>query len=344
MKSYSDYLSFDAEAFLADPSFRAWIAASTPEMEAYWRGLLETHPHLEEPFAEAKWMARGLENTWIPFSQAYVDEQYKKTFNSLPTSSFATRRTRRFQFAWSYAAALLIPLLTSLLAYDYYFREKLVQTGNAELKTLTLYDGSEIRLNANSQLRLPSRYGWRSTREVWLEGEGSFAVQREADERTGGKRKFTVHTERAELAVLGTRFTVYNRSNHTRVLLEEGRIALTDPVSKKVFLMEPGQIASRADGDKGYKVEQVNIEQQQPITAWRSDLLVFQSTPLSELKKRFQEVYGIELVMEDEEINAQHFTGELPVSDTEKALTILSEAFDLEIVPYQERIYLISKP
>lgn len=347
MKPYSDYISYDAEAFLADPSFRAWIAGPTPEMAAYWQGLLKNYPHLRQPFGQARLLAQGLESTWISFSQTYVDELYQKTLSNLPAKpveSTVTHRPLRSRFAWAYAAAVLFPLLTGLLAYDYFFREKLIHTGNAELRTLTLYDGSEIKLNANSQLRIPSRYKWRSTREVWLTGEAFFAVQKQIDDHTGDKRKFTVHTERAEVAVLGTRFTVYNRSQQTRVLLEEGRIALTDPVSRKMFLMKPGQVASYKKGDKTYRVEKADTEQQRPLTAWRSHLLVFENAPMAELKQRFQEVYGIELVMEGEEFKEQQFTGELPLDDTRKALSILSETFGLEAVPYKDRIYFISNP
>ncbi|GAA4445299.1 hypothetical protein GCM10023091_36760 [Ravibacter arvi] len=347
MKPYSDYISYDAEAFLADPSFRAWIAGPTPEMKAYWQGLLKCYPHLRHPFGQAQLLAQGMESTWISFSQTYVDELFRKTLTTLPAEqadSPVAGRSTRLRFRWAYAAAVLFPLVSGLLVYDYFFREKLIQTGNAEVRTLTLYDGSEIKLNANSQLRLPSRFKWRSTREVWFTGEGSFFVQKQLEDDTGKKRKFTVHTERAEVAVLGTRFTVYNRSQRTRILLEEGRIALTDPVAGKMFLMKPGQVASYKKGDGTYRMEKADAEQQRPLTAWRSHLLVFENAPMTELKQRFQEVYGIELVMEGEEFKEQYFTGELPLNDTQKALIILSEAFGLEAVPYQDRIYFLSNP
>lgn len=347
MKPYSDYISYDAEAFLADSSFRAWIAGPTPEMTAYWQGLLKSYPHLREPFGQARLLAQGMASTWISFSQTYVDELFQKTLSDLPTEQVDTSivdRSLRPRFRWAYAAAVLFPLVTGLLAYDYFFREKLIYTGNSELRTLTLYDGSEIKLNANSQLRIPSRYKWRSTREVWLTGEGFFKVQKQLNDETGAKRKFTVHTHRADVAVLGTRFTVYNRLQQTRVLLEEGRIALTDPVAKKMFLMKPGQVASYSTGDKAYRVEEADAERQRPLIAWRSSLLIFENATMAELKQRFLEVYGIELVMESGEFNEQQFTGELPLTDIQKALKILSETFGLEAVPHQDRVYFISNP
>ena len=232
----------------------------------------------------------------------------------------------------------------SSLVYTYFFQEKLIRTGNAQIQSLTLYDGSEIKLNANSQLRIPSRYKWMTDREVWLTGEGFFAVQKQLDDQTGDKRKFTVHTRRGDVAVLGTRFTVYDRTRQTRVLLEEGRIALTDLVTSKVFLMKPGEVASYKQGDKTYQLAKADTKQQRPLTAWRSRLLVFDNAPMTELKQRFMEVYGMELVLEDEEFKGQQFTGELPLGDTQKALSILSETFGLKAVPYQHRIYFVPGP
>lgn len=347
MKPYIDYIPYDAEAFLMDPSFRAWIASPTPEMSAYWQGLLENYPHLSKAFEQARLLAQGLEATWIPFSQTYVDNLYKGSLNRLPSEPEeepVPLKELRPRKLWWYAAAALLPLLLCGWVYSYFFSERLIHTGNSQLQTLTLYDGSEIKLNANSHLRIPSRFDWHSNREVWLTGEGSFAVQKQTDDETGTKRKFTVHTKRADVVVLGTRFTVYDRSLQTRVLLEEGRIALTDPVSNKLFLMKPGQIASYKQGDKTYQLAKADTKQQRPLTAWRSQLLIFENASMTELKQRFEEVSGMELVLEGDEFKEQQFTGELPLDDPQKALTILSETFGLKAVPYQNRIYFVPNP
>lgn len=347
MKSYSDYLPYDAEAFLMDASFRAWIANPTPEMTAYWQGLVETYPHLREPFEQARLLAQGLAATWIPFSEEYVADLFQRTLANRPPEPLADTATIRpmpRRSYWTYAAAALIPLLIGVWGYLYFFQERLIQNGNAQFQTIALYDGSEVKLNANSQLRIPSRFHWRSNREVWLTGEGFFAVQKQKNDETGSYRKFTVHAERADVAVLGTRFTVYTRAQRTQVLLEEGRIALTDPVSQKTILMKPGQLATYQTGTSAYKLAMTNKAQQRPLTAWRDKLLVFENASMAVLQQRFREVYGVQLVLEGEDFADQQFTGELPLDDQEKALRILSETFGLKAVPYQSRIYFIPSP
>ena len=85
MKSYDDYLPFNSEDFLTDVPFREWVTRPTPEMTAYWRGLLHTHPLLREPFEQARLLAQGLEATWIPFSDAYTKNLYEQLRANLPT-------------------------------------------------------------------------------------------------------------------------------------------------------------------------------------------------------------------------------------------------------------------
>lgn len=135
-------------------------------------------------------------------------------------------------------------LLIGLWSYGYFFREQRVETGNAQLRTVTLYDGSLVTLNANSQLRIPSRFAWLTDRQVWINGEAFFAVQKVHDDETGHYRKFTVHTRRADVAVLGTRFTVYSRPQRTQIVLEEGRVELTDPATRQLLTMKPGQLVA----------------------------------------------------------------------------------------------------
>lgn len=213
MKSYDDYLPFNSEDFLTDAPFRAWITRPTPEMTAYWRGLLHTYPLLREPFGQARLLAQGLEATWISFSDEYTGILYEQLRANLPAHEPAPKTTlsvphrtvpqrmlpQRTVPYWIYAAAASVVLLLGFWSYSYFFRPLSFQTGNAQVRTVVLYDGSVVTLNANSQLRVPSRRDWRTKRQVWLSGEGAFAVSRQKNTGQNHYQKFTVHTHRATL-------------------------------------------------------------------------------------------------------------------------------------------------
>jgi len=62
---------------------------------------------------------------------------------------------------------------------------------------------------------------------------------------------------------------------------------------------------------------------------------------MDELARRFNEVYGLRLVLRGEAFAGQQFIGELPVTDADKALTILSETFGLKAVHDKDRVYFV---
>lgn len=345
MKLYADYAPFDADDFLTEPIFREWMARPTPEIDAYWRGLLKAHPHLRNPFEQARLLAQGMQATWTPFSDTYADALYQQVWAELSANQppIQPNRLVRLVPSWAYASAASLLLVMSLSGYWYFFREQLIQTGNAELTTVRLYDGSVVTLNANSQLRLPGRASWREQRQVWLSGEGSFAVRRQPGDQTSSFRKFTVHTHRADVVVLGTHFTIYTRPQRTQVLLEEGRIALTDPASHQTQTMQPGQLAAYSDKESAPMVAQLTPDRQRPLTAWRENRLVFENASMNELAQRFHEVYGLDLVLRDEAFTGQEFRGELPVDNLDKALLIVAETFAMNPVRQGDQIYFVPK-
>lgn len=83
-------------------------------------------------------------------------------------------------------------------------------TQYGEQRVVELPDHSVVSLNANSTLRFRNDWSQANTlREVWLDGEAFFSVQKQ--EGAAGPAKFIVHTNDLDVEVLGTRFNVSNR-------------------------------------------------------------------------------------------------------------------------------------
>lgn len=336
MKAYSDYVPFEPDDFLNDPPFREWVARPTPEMNAYWQGLLRTYPHLREGFGQAQGLAQGLAVSWTPFSDTYTRQLFDRIRPRL-TNTVA----RPVWYAWwrsvgRYAAVAALLLLG---ANAYYFTARTYQTRYAETRTLTLYDGSTVTLNANSKLHLPTRYAWRQTRTVTLEGEAYFAVQKQPT--ANGYRKFSVQTSRVAVEVLGTHFNVYARPRRTTVLLDEGRIRLVERATNRPLLMQPGQVVDLTSQQPTARPARAAPEQARQLTGWRHNLLVFNDAGMSELALRFQEVYGLDLVLQGDAFAGQQFRGELPVNDLSEALQILSATFQRKALRDGKRVYFV---
>src|ERR1700727_3570645 len=78
-----------------------------------------------------------------------------------------------------------------------------IRTGYGEIKNILLPDSSVVILNANSSMRIPQQWTESGGRQVWLEGEAYFQVQK----KPSTAQKFVVHTRQGDVEVLGPGFT-----------------------------------------------------------------------------------------------------------------------------------------
>ena len=112
-----------------------------------------------------------------------------------------------------------------------------VHTPAGTTTPVTLDDGTEILLSANSRLSYPKHFT-SGKREIHLTGEARFNVAKDAD------RPFIVHTEQIQTQVLGTVFDVKAYPQSTPdVTLYEGKVEVSLNGSSPQ-LMQPGQQAS----------------------------------------------------------------------------------------------------
>ena len=112
-----------------------------------------------------------------------------------------------------------------------------VHTPAGTTTPVTLDDGTEILLSANSRLSYPKHFT-SGKREIHLTGEARFNVAKDAD------RPFIVHTEQIQTQVLGTIFDVKAYPQSTPdVTLYEGKVEVSLNGSSPQ-LMQPGQQAS----------------------------------------------------------------------------------------------------
>tara|TARA_R110002124_G_scaffold87872_4_gene225884 strand:+ start:10 stop:1023 length:1014 start_codon:yes stop_codon:yes gene_type:complete len=335
MKQYFDYQPFKTEDFLRDQAFRDWIKSPTPEMSAYWNGLIQTYPHLAKSFTEAKVLGQGMEVSWNTFSDEYTDQLFEKMQGSLisPTAPASWLLGRRLV-----AAASIIFLLSAGIGY-YFFMGRNYQTEFAQTKVVTLYDGSMVTLNANSQIRLPSRFSWRKSRQVYLEGEAYFDVEKQP--LNHGFKKFTVQTIRASVEVIGTHFNLYARPNKTVVSLDEGAIRLTDLKNPNSVLLKPGQVIEMEPHNKELKIVESATENSLAISDWRNNKLIFNDASMTALAQRFEDIYGVELLLQNDAFQEQKFRGELPVTDIKEAILILEIAFERKAIRDGNKIHFV---
>ena len=160
-----------------------------------------------------------------------------------------------------------------------------------------LPDDSVVHLNAGSELKVPVYFGTES-REVWLRGEGFFEVVHREN------LIFTVHTDKADISVLGTEFDVraYTDEKEVVTTLVQGAVGVSS--GRTYDRLKSGEQA-RIAGKGDVRVAEVDIY---PFIAWKNGRMVFENERLEKIMAELQRWYDFELFYADPDVKEMHFT------------------------------------
>lgn len=182
---------------------------------------------------------------------------------------------------------------------------------------ITLQDGTEVWLNAQSTLVYPSQFS-KKNRTVEITGEAFFDV---AEEK---KRPFIVSTQHIDMEVLGTQFNVYSYSDagYIQTDLIEGSVRIFEKLNEKntVILKPNEQVIIR---DKDMTVSNTSNPEHM---LWRNGIYAFTNERLITIIEKLQLYYDIKIVVEDPEIFNVRYTGKFRQRDgIEEILHILQK-------------------
>lgn len=178
-----------------------------------------------------------------------------------------------------------------------------------------LEDGTVIHLNADSELRVPVDFGIKE-RSVWLTGEAFFDVAPDKN------RVFTVHTDKADISVLGTKFDIraYRDERNVVTTLVEGSVQVNsgDAYDRlkpgyQVCVSEVGKISTREVDVYSY-------------VAWKQGRMVFENERLQQIMTDLQRWYDFEISYMNPEIKDLRFTIDiLKYDDIAKVLNLMGK-------------------
>ena len=261
---------------------------------------------------------------------------------SVPVAAIALSKTGTQRLAWSHwlavAAALVLVLgLGGWLFWDQ-LAYKTYQTAYGEVKTFGLPDGSTVKLNTNSQLRVPRWTFDRESRDVFLVGEASFSVAHMVD-----NRRFIVRTPtNVEVVVLGTEFTLYAREHNSRVVLERGKVQVRYRQNdrKKEIMMKPGDLVTL---DRDNRARLRTTKQAKQYAEWEEKRFVFEETTLNALAYQLHDEYGLDVEIKGDELGQREFMGSFKARDVDELLLSLSELLDITVTRQGKHVQFSDK-
>lgn len=206
-------------------------------------------------------------------------------------------------------------------------------TGQDQWKMIELPDGSSVKLNANSELSFTKEWKPGNHRKVWLKGEAFFEVER----KPATNAKFTVITDDLEVEVLGTAFNVNTRGDQTDVFLEEGSIKLN--LAGREETLSPGDFITYSGKEKTI------IERKDKTTAathasWKDGVLELKDRTVQEIIDKIEEIYSVEVEIQDSSILQEVKTLSVPKDKLEVAIPVLERIFGSEISQDGKRLII----
>lgn len=161
---------------------------------------------------------------------------------------------------------------------------------------IRLPDGSEVTLNAASELRYPTVFQ-HDRRVVSFKGEGYFEVAPDVD------RPFLVISETIDgqqtVEVLGTEFNIntYDGEHEIRTAVVSGRVGVSFSTATTSVVLNPGRqsILAKKGKDVSLSVAKADLAL---VAAWKDGLFVFENEKLPDLLKRVSRWYNVTFIYE----------------------------------------------
>tara|TARA_Y100000310_G_scaffold340882_1_gene438174 strand:+ start:1321 stop:2370 length:1050 start_codon:yes stop_codon:yes gene_type:complete len=197
-----------------------------------------------------------------------------------------------------------------------------IVTENAQRATLKLSDGTSVRLNVASALRIAD--GFPDTREVFLEGEAYFEVKRDTE------KPFVVHTGEVDITVLGTEFDVraWDVDERVEVVVARGKVSVKSigPDSQSEVILTKGQKSQVKHGNKPTPPKSVDTDN---YLAWLRGELVFNDAPFLEVITQLERQYDLQIELSDSSFLSRHLTAGFGKEPVDEVLYTIALSLDL---------------
>lgn len=270
---------------------------------------VESNDELKEEFIECKNMYALL---------SLSDQADDKKVNRDGYIRFKnTIKTRRIYHLFSkvagYAAAIAILILsTYVITLNYHpsissaiADNKLYVPAGQRVK-LTLQDGTNVWLNAQSTLTYPAVFS-KNERRVMVEGEAFFEVAKNTE------KPFIVSSQGVDMKVLGTKFNVlsYPGEKDIQTSLIEGALHVYfSKQNEKGVVLHPNEQVTIKDGNM-----EVGSIPHHDYFLWKDGIYSFENEPLIDILKKLQLYYDVKINIKDPSIFKWEYTGKFRQRD-----------------------------
>lgn len=343
--------------YFFDDSFVRWIENRADEKEASkWEAWSKENVENTKLASDLRYLHKNIR--FKKSNRTELQSELNRLNSTINAGNIAKESYKGLYFfrnnIWRYIpriAAVFLLLITVFAVYKVaelgYFQQNVSETvveeftitatENGQKKILTLSDGSTITMNANSQVKYPTK-SLNGNVEVWLEGEAYFDIVRKSEPES---RTFSVHIPNGKVSVLGTKFNVNSYDNETQVFLQEGKVSLElidslDQI-RDTYIMSPGEISSISQTSKSIHTKMGNVD---ICTSWIDDKLVFENASLEDVATRLGHIYQVNFELQDLDSKNILVSGSLPNNNLTVFINALENLVGSTIVVEDSTVYV----
>lgn len=306
------------EEVIANELFLAWYFKTDDLREKQWEHWLLQHPEYHAMAQEAAQWMKDMNIREKPLPAAQVEAAHARLGQALDKAPVIEMHSARKRW-WIPAAAAVLLLVAGILYWTSQSGRQCLDSKYGTISAYRLPDGSMVTLNANSNIKLDKDWKTGGDREVWLDGEAFFKVQ-----KTPAHDRFVVHTKTMDIIVTGTQFNAISRDEESSVLLTEGSVTVRTKEGKEMH-MTPGDFV-RIENNTPSK----QPVDQERVLAWKQSKLDFEKTPMTEVAKIITRHYGVKVNL-DKTISTKTISGIVPNDNLDVLIRALEATGDYRI-------------
>jgi transmembrane sensor len=360
------------EDFVLDPEFQNWVLHPNISANLYWEEFLIKRPDCRENIITARQIVLHMARKSVVVSE----EQLRQTWNQIESKIDTANKNEysrrvvplnaettllrhapiyvRPSLAWKdnqayRMVAILLVAFGMAILVNLYFPSKSPQIEAIAISetvnhwappgvksSFTLSDGSKIMLNAGSSLTYIKGFEPHQ-RVLELEGEAFFEVAKDPD------RPFIVNSRGLTTTALGTSFNI--KAYDTAALdiaLVSGLVEVTISLgeSQQVNLQQGQGI--RVDM-KARTVSKYEYEED-VLLAWTRKTIIFQKTPMEEIKKTLENWYGVQISYINKPSRDLEISGKFADQSLENVLEGLSHSARFTYSIHEDVVFLTFNP
>lgn len=223
------------------------------------------------------------------------------------------------------AACVALLVMTIPTLREEMFDQSSYETAIGERENITLPDGSEIRLNTNTELVVD--YSDEERRIILERGQAYFVVTKNPD------RPFVVMAGRGSVTALGTAFDVKKSNQDIVVTLIEGSVKVREDNLNEVTLVAGvSQALSHKISFNPQGFGEAGVTKTREIVAWQEDKIIFDARPLGEAIEEVNRYLTDKIIIGDPALNQILISGVFRTGNRDVVTRALESYFPLKIM------------